>query len=132
MVIRMYRESIFKYKSKIYVCKKLDTTQDENMNEIENYAEPIKYIFNVQPVNASSEGREFGQLVNAMRVATIPKRKYIGKFNEYDKVYIDTVPSENEVDYGDNADYRIYSVRPQNTCIKVYFLKLVRNSMIGE
>lgn len=128
----MYKEPIFNYKSKIYICKKLGTAQDASMNEIEVFDEPVKYMFNVQPVNASSEGKEFGQLVNAIRVATIPKRKYMGKFKEYDKVYIDTVPSENEVDYGDNADYRIYSVRPQNACIKIYFLKLVRNSMIGE
>lgn len=128
----MYSEPIFNYKTKIYISKRLEPTQDENMNELEHYEEPKKYIWNVQPVNADSDRKEFGEIANRMMVAVIPKRKYNGKFTEFDKVYIDNKPSEDELEYGDNADYRIYSIRPQNVCIRIYFLKLVNNSMIGE
>lgn len=124
MMNNLSGEPIFKYKSTIYISKKLPTTQDEYMNEVENYGEPKKFFFNVQPVNAESEGREFGQIVNKMKVAVVSKRKYLGKFQEYDKVYIDTTPS-GESEYGANADYRIYGIRPQNACIRIYFLKLV-------
>ena len=128
----MYKEPVLNYKTKIYICKKTEVTQDEYLNQIETYDEPQKFMWNVQPVNASSEGREFGQLVSALRVAVVPKRKYQGKFHEFDKVYIDTAPSDKELDYGDNADYRIYSIRPQNAVLKIYFLKLVNNSETGE
>ena len=133
MVINMYGEPIFNYKTKIYIAKKLPSTQDEDMNEVENYAEPQKYMFNIQPVKAESDRREFGEVVTRLKVAVIPKRIYKGKFNEYDKVYIDNTPdAETELDYGDNADYRIYAIKEQNVCIKLYFLKLVNNSMIGD
>ena len=33
---------------------------------------------------------------------------------------------EGEIKNGANADYRIYSVRNQNTCIRIYLLKLVK------
>ena len=129
----MYGEPIFNYKTKIYIAKKLPSTQDEDFNEIEHYAEPQKYMFNVQPAKAESVRREFGEVVTGLKVAVIPKRKYKGKFNEFDKVYIDNVPNaEEELDYGDNADYRVYAVREQNVCIRIYFLKLVNNSMIGD
>lgn len=119
------KQNVFDYKSNIYIAKKLETTQDENLNQIENYDTPIKYRFNVQSVNEDSEVREFGELANRMKVALITeKSKYIGKFYDFDKVYIDRTP-KGEIKNGANADYRIYSVRNQNTCIRIYFLKLV-------
>lgn len=127
MMNNLMNEPIFNYKSVIYIAKKLDSTQDEDLNEIEHYATPKKYIWNVQPISADSEVREFGQLANAMRVAVIPKRLYNGVFKEFDKVYIDNKPNSSELDNGDNADYRIYSIRPQNAIIRIYFLKLVKN-----
>ena len=127
----MFSEPIFNYKTKIYIAKRLEPIQDNDMNEIEVFDTPKKYFFNIQPVSADSETREFGQLANSMRVATIPKRLYMGKFNEYDRVYIDTTP-ENETENGENADYRVYSIRPQNACIIIYFKKLVSNSMMGD
>ena len=123
----LMNEPIFNYKSVIYIAKRLDPTLDDDLNEIEHYDLPKKYVWNVQPVKADSEVREFGQLANSMRVAVIPKRIYLGKFHEFDKVYIETRPSNEELDYGDNADYRVYSIRPQNAVIRIYFLKLVNN-----
>lgn len=119
------RQKVFNYKSTIYIAKKLETTQDENLNQVENYSIPTKYRFNVQSVSESSENKEFGELSNRMKVALITEKdKYIGKFNDFDRAYIDTTP-EGEIKNGANANYRIYSVRNQNTCIRVYFLKLV-------
>ena len=47
------------------------------------------------------------------------------KFMEFDKVYVNTTPDE-ELHPGDNADYRIYSIRNQNTSIRIYIRKLVK------
>lgn len=122
----VHKRSILNYNSNIYIAKKLDTIQDENLNQIEQYAKPIKYRFNVQVANADSEIREFGELANSMKVILINnKEKYIDKFTEFDKVYIKTNPI-GEVENGLNADYRIYSVREQNTCIRIYVIKLVK------
>lgn len=128
----LYNEPIMNYKSCVYISKKLPNTQDEFENDVEHYDKPKKYFFSIQPLSAESEVREFGQLASSMRVAVASKRVFLGKFKEFDKAYIDTKPSDSEVEYGDNADYRIYGIRPQNAVIRIYFVKLVRNSMIGD
>lgn len=119
------REPIHKYKSIVYIAKKLPTTQDEDLNEIQHYDTPIKYVFNVQPVDSDSDTKAYGQEVKDMFVAVISKSKYKNVFTEYDKVYINTTP-EGELENGDNADFRIYGIRPQNACIRIYFKKLVK------
>ena len=76
----MYGEPIYNYKTKVYISKRLDPIQDEDLNEIEVFDTPNEkpYLWNVQPVSADSEVREFGQLANSMKVTTISKRKYQG------------------------------------------------------
>lgn len=120
------RQPIHKVKSKIYIANRLRTEQDDDLNQYEVFDTPKKYLFNVQVANTDSEIREFGELANKMLSVTIAeKSKYINKFNEFDKVYVNTTP-ENEYANGENADYRIYSVRNQNTTIKIYLQKLVK------
>lgn len=122
------RQNALKFKSKIYIAKYIETTQDENFNQVQVFAEPKKYFFNVQPISLDSEIREFGELVRSMKVAVITQKdKYYNSFNEFDRAYLDDATPENELAYGDNANYRIYAVRKQNTIIRVYFLKIVNN-----
>lgn len=116
-------------KSKLYIAKKLESTEDDYGNEINNYDKPIKYYFNVQPASSSSEVQAFGELARSMKVAVITeKAKYINKFKEFDLAYLDGVTPENEIKNGLNANYRIYSVQVQNAIIKVYFIKIVKNN----
>lgn len=120
------RQNIHDVKSTIYISKKLGTMQDNNLNEYEIFSKPIKYRFNVQVISSDSEIREFGELANDMLVISITeKTKYLFKFMEFDKVYVNTTPDE-ELHSGDNADYRIYSIRNQNTSIRIYIRKLVK------
>jgi len=122
-------QKVLNFNTKLYIAKYKETTQDENLNQKQVYYEPQKFFFNIQPVNKSSEIREFGELVNSMKVAVITqKQKYLNKFNEFDLAYLDGVEPINELEYGDMANYRIYAVRPQNTIIKIYFLKRVINN----
>ena len=62
-----------------------------------------------------------------MKVAVITERyKYDNKFEEFDVAYLDGVNPNGEVIKGDNANYRVYAVQPQNMIIKLYFIKLVK------
>lgn len=117
------------FKSKLYISRKLGYTQDEHLNQVVEYEEPKLYRFNVMPISADSEIREFGELAKSMKVAVITeKTKYINKFNEFDLAYLDGVTPDNELAYGDNANYRIYAIRNQNTIIRIYFIKRVINN----
>jgi len=127
------RQPIHKVKSKIYIAEWLGNSNDDYGNTINIYDEPQKYMFNVQTLNESVEMEVFGRKVISSKVISITnKKKYLGKFKEYDLVYIDNIPEvvsqEGEEDtgvrYGDNADYFISGVRNQNTSIRIYLTKL--------
>lgn len=120
-------QPIRKFKSRIYIAKRTGYIQDEELNQFETFDAPVKYYFNVQTVSTDSEIREFGENANSMKCISIPQKiKYLGKFNEFDKVYVNTEPNEDELNNGDDADYRIYSVRNQNACILIYLKKIVK------
>lgn len=117
-------------KSKCYIGSKLDSTFDDEGNEIKNYDTPKAYSFNIQPVSSlnssSAEIESFGENVNRMKVAVITDRnKYAGKFKEFDCAYLDGVRPQNEARNGQNANYRIYSVQTQNVAIRIFFIKTV-------
>lgn len=120
-------EIITKPNSVCYIAKKLENEYDEFGNQIETFDEPKKFYFDIQPVTNTSENASFGELIPRMRVAVVSKIKYQGLFNEFDRAYIDTIP-ENETFNGDKADYRIYSIQPQNAQMKIYFLKIVKEN----
>lgn len=123
------RTHIFKYLySNIYISKKLGTKEDENHNEVPYYEEPVFYKkWNIQYLESESEQLEFGENASKMRLAVIPRTpKYENKFTEFDLAYLDGVTPEGENIIGQNANYRIYAVRPQNSIIKIYFLKLTK------
>ena len=118
-------QPIHKVKSKIYVAKRIDTQFDEYGNQIGIYDEPQKHFLNVQTLTETSDIMEFGEKVSSTRVISITeKKKYLNKFNEFDLVYVDNTPDDEE-NYGDNADYMVIGVRNQNTSIRVYISKLI-------
>lgn len=122
------KQNHLNFKSKVYIAKYVDTIQDEYLNQKQVFETPVKYFFNVQPVTQESEIREFGELVNSMKVAVITeKTKYFNKFHEFDVAYLDGVEPTDELENGDKANYRIYAVRNQNTIIRIYFIKRVIN-----
>lgn len=117
-------------KSKCYIGSKLDSTFDDNGNEIKNYDTPEEYYFNIQPVSSlntsSAEIESFGENVNRMKVAVVTNRaKYDNKFKEFDCAYLDGVTPNGESQNGQNANYRVYSVQPQNVAIRIFFIKII-------
>lgn len=117
----------FKYvKSKCYIGSKLESDFDDNGNEIKKFAKPKEYFFNIQPVSSASDIQDFGENASKMKVAVITNRaKYENKFKEFDCAYLDGVTPSGEKVNGQNANYRVYSVRPQNVVIRVFFMKIV-------
>ena len=117
-------------KSKCYIGSKLDSTFDDNGNEKPVYDKPVEYFFNIQPINSltasSSEIQSFGENINRMKVAVITNRaKYDNKFKEFDCAYLDGATPDKELVNGQNANYRVYSVQPQNVAIRVFFIKII-------
>lgn len=112
----------------IYISQKIGTKEDYNHNEVPVYGEPTLYRkWNIQFVKAESEILEFGENSSKMKVAVIPyTNEFINKFSEFDLAYLDGATPDGESVQGQNANYRVYSVRPQNSIIKVYFIKLTK------
>lgn len=123
-------EKITDYKSVCYIAKKLDPIEDEWGNMLQTYDDPQRYYFDIQPVTNTSNASAFGELIYRLKVAVIPRSVYTGVFNEYDLAYLDGCEPLDESFNGEQANYRIYSVQPQNAIIKVYFLKLVKEDEI--
>ena len=115
-------------KSICYIGSKLESIFDEYGNEIKQYAKPEKYSFNIQPLSSSSNSdiQAFGENADKIKIAVITDRKkYDGKFKEFDCAYLDGATPEGESVNGQNANYRVYSVQPQNVAIRVFFIKTV-------
>lgn len=98
---------------------------DDYGNTISTYDKPeFIGLENIQPLSGSTDIEEYGNKVNKMQKVLLDYDKYLEKFKENDLAYIEDVTPEGEEVYGDNANYRVDSVRNQNRKIAIYFEKL--------
>lgn len=111
------------WKKECYIVSKIQIKKDEEGNEIVEYDKPSKYLFNYQPVNSNAEIVEFGERANMMKKAVIPI-SYKNKFKEFDLAYLDGANPQNEINNGDNANYRLLPPRNGNAVIIIYFEKI--------
>lgn len=105
----------------IYIATKRDVVEDEKGNLVPTYDEPIKYIFNVQPMNGALDMESYGLKCLQMQRAIIDYDKYFGVFKEDDVAYLDGLSPEGESSNGINANYRITAVLNQNKKIALIF-----------
>lgn len=117
-------------KSDCYIASKLGQDIDIYGNSVPVYDKPNTepYKWNIQNVSQGSEAYSFGEKALQMKVAMIlgiEKEKFLNKFHEYDLAYLDGATPENEVVNGQNANYRIYAIKPQNVSLLIYFEKLI-------
>lgn len=112
-------------KKELYIASFLQDEYDDEGNKIAIYDKPI-YIGkeNIQPLSGQSDIVEYGTRVTKMQKVLLDYDKYLGNFKENDLAYLDGITPENEQVNGDNANYRIDSVRNQNKKIAIYFEKL--------
>lgn len=111
------------WKKGIYIASKLGIAFDDDGNQILKYKEPARYEFNVQPISSEVDLMEFGEKANMIQKAVIPI-KYKHLFKENDLAYLDDASPEGEINFGDNANYRLYPPRNQNKVIIIYFERL--------
>lgn len=115
-----------KWKKKdLYIASFLKDGYDDEGNKIPIYSK-AEYIGkeNIQPLSGESDVVEYGTKVTKMQKVLLDYDKYLGKFKENDLAYLDESMPDDEQVYGNNANYRIDSVRNQNKKIVIYFEKL--------
>lgn len=112
-------------KKSLYIASFIEDSLDDYGNTISTYGRP-EFVGkeNIQPLSGSTDIEEYGSKVSKMQKVLLDYDKYLGKFKENDLAYIEDTTPENEEIYGDNANYRIDSVRNQNRKIAIYFEKL--------
>lgn len=113
------------WKKGCYIASLEKTEEDDFGNEINHYYKPEHYDFNVQPANGSTDIAMYGERVSKMYKAVISLAEYSGMFKEGDVAYLEGIEPTNETEktYGYEANYKVVSVRPQNTALLIYFEK---------
>lgn len=111
------------WKKVCYIAKKLKPVKDNDGNLIDTYSKPTRYEFNYQPISSNADLMEFGEKANMIQKAIIPI-SYKNEFKEFDVAYLDGITPDDEVNYGDNANYKIHPPRNQNSVIQIYFERL--------
>ena len=118
-------------KKSLYIASFIEDSLDDYGNKISTYNKPeFIGLENIQPLGStgfSDYGLEtvgFGDKVTRMVKVLLNYNKYIGKIKENDLAYIEDCIPEGEEINGDNANYRVESVRNQNRKIAIYFEKL--------
>ena len=68
----------------------------------------------------------YGEKISKMYKTAISFSEYNNIFKEGDVAYLENTEPKDEVEgtYGRNANYKIVSVRPQNTVILIYFERI--------
>lgn len=109
-----------------YIASLIKTEEDDNGNEVNYYDKAKHYGFNIQPASGNTDIALYGEKISKMykTIISLPDNK--NKFKEGDVAYLEGVKPANEVKgtYGSGANYKIVSVRPQNTIILIYFEKI--------
>lgn len=112
-------------KKTLYIASFLEDCMDDYGNTVATYKKPI-FIGeeNIQPLSGSVDVSEYGNKVNKMQKVLLDYNKYLGKIKENDLAYIEEATPKDEKVFGNNANYRVDSVRNQNRKIAIYFEKL--------
>lgn len=114
------------WNKRCYIASLIKTEEDNNGNEVKFYSNPKFYEFNIQPAGGDTDIALYGERVSKMYKTVVSLPQYLNKFKEGDVAYLEGIKPSNEVKgtYGSGANYKIVSVRPQNTIILIYFEKI--------
>lgn len=112
-------------KRKCYIASFLKKDRDEEGNPIDVYDKPFSFECTLNSVDAEYEIALFGDKVNKMFKTVLDYNQWINKIKEKDAIYLFENSPENEQNNGDNSNYFVSSVRPQNKKIIAYFEKRI-------
>lgn len=112
-------------KRTIYLASYIDTDYDEYGNPIQIYDKPVS-IDNcvLNSLNGSYDLAVYGDSVKKM-AKTLLDYSWIDKIKEKDAIYLYEISPEKEKVNGENANYIVDAVLPQNKKIVVYFKKRI-------
>lgn len=117
--MNLIRESL------IYIASYLKESSDNEGNPIKIYDKPFSLETSLNSLNGSSEVAMYGDRIKKMCKTFLDYDEWLGKIKENDLVYLYEATPEKEVVNGENANYRVDAVLPQNEKILVYFEKRV-------
>lgn len=113
-------------KPSLWIASFIEDVEDDNGNLTSAYADPVE-IKNplLNSLSGYYDAVAFGDKVNNMSRIMLNYSQWFGKIKERDLAYLYGANPEGEKNNGDNANYRVVAVRPQNIKIAVYFEKLI-------
>lgn len=119
----------------LYIATKKEVILDDYGNEIVTYNEPFYFgKVNYQPLtkkDLEAYYKAYGETQNSI-ISLLIDYTEDGRFKAFDVAYLYGATPENEVKYGDNANYLVRSYKPQNTKIMVIFEEIVKEDHNGN
>lgn len=109
---------------KIWIAPYIKTKKDLSGNKVDVFGEPFEIQTSINTLSGSTDMEMFGDRVKRMCKA-MPNYNMIDKIHEKDVAYLFGATPEGEVVNGENANYRVDSILPQNVKVKIYFEKMV-------
>lgn len=109
---------ITSWRKQVYVAH-LSTISNVNGNQTKNYAIPVAYTMNIQPLSDNARIDSFGANAKKMYRALINSAETIIK--EFDVAYLESASPSGETVNGQNANFIVRRVAKQNTVTIIYF-----------
>lgn len=111
-------------KRTIYIASYVETIYDEEDNPIKVYDKPISFDCVLNSLSGSYDLAVYGDSIKKM-AKTLLDYDWINKIKEKDAVYLYGATPEKEKVNGENANYFVDAVLPQNKKIVIYFRKMI-------
>lgn len=112
----------------IYISSRRVKTNDYGI-DMESFSKPQRYDFFYMPSKSDIDYQLYGRDIGEIFIAFVDYNRFLGKFKVEDRVYLidnettDLSFAENDIN-GENANYKIVSILPQNLKIKLTFAKI--------
>lgn len=120
------------WEKELWIAKRIKVEPNENGIDIETFEKPKKYYFNYQPISGYTDYMEYGERKNEVYRTFVNRCCFQGIIKVGDRVYLsDDEVCECDLEkivlkekvYGENANYVVNVVLPQNFKTRIDFIK---------
>ena len=119
----------------LYIASKNGVGYDEYLNQTIIYDEPFYFgKVNYQPLTTKQMEaymKAYGETENQI-ISCLINYTDKNKIKKFDLAYLYGANPKSEVKYGDNANYLVKAVKPQNTKIMILFEEIIKEENNGE
>ncbi|MFR7590218.1 MAG: hypothetical protein ACLUVC_02145 [Longibaculum sp.] len=109
----------------VYLASFLKEDTNEYGDPVNIYDTPIQFESTLNSLNGSTDIAVYGDKICRMCKTLLDYDDWINKIKEKDVVYLYGITPNGEENNGDNANYKVVAVLPQNLKIMVYFERIV-------